>query len=231
MDSDQTHQEQSFPPAFAIKDCAVISIATGHQARTISELQDGILNIPPESLYYHFWSGLLQPRFEEREYNNDFAAWVAHHLHERRLAEQLAVLDPTAFPELEDLRAALLDTIQLGIDEEDRLPWLRAERPFDFIRSQIVIFDSGMRVETPKALACLLPTLPVQSVFYHFIDARRREPLTVDDFSYWLIDFGDAMTPLVEELAGIDYYFDGLLELRTSLSETFARYLSSGEGP
>lgn len=213
-------------PVFVVRDCAVIAIATARQANTISELLDGIAGSPPESLYYHFWTGLLQMRFEEREYNNDFAGWVAHQLHERRLAERLAVIDPTGFPDLESLRGTLMDTIQSELDVDARLMWLRATSPFDFIRSQIVTFDSGRRARTPEELAALLPELSVESVFYHFIDARRRDPVGVDDFSLWLNNFDDGVRPLVDTLAGIDYYFGNLVELRATLAEAFSHHLS-----
>lgn len=210
---------------FVVRDCAVIAIATARQANTVSELLDGIAASPPESLYYHFWTGLLQMRFGEREYNNDFAGWVAHQLHERRLAERLAVIDPTGFPDLEVLRGTLMDTIQSEIDVDARLLWLRATTPFDFIRSQIVTFDSGRRARTPEELAALLPELSVESLFYHFIDARRREPLGGDDFSLWLNNFDHAVRPLIDALAAIDYYFGSLEELRTTLARTFSRHL------
>lgn len=204
----------------------MIAIATARQASTVGELLNGIAVTPPESLYYHFWTGLLQMRFEEREYNNDFAGWVGHQLHERRLAERLAVIDPTAYADLEVLRGTLLDTIQSEIDADGRLLWLRAGTPFDFIRSQIVTFDSGRRAHTPEELAALLPELSVDSVFYHFIDARRRDPVGVDDFSFWLAPLGEVVTPLIEELAGIDYYFGSLVELRDQLAETVSRHLA-----
>lgn len=202
----------------------MIAIASARQANTLHELLDAIRVSPAESLYYHFWADLLQARFEEREYNNDFASWVAHQLHEHRLAEQLAVIDPTAFPGLEGLREVLLETIEGALDESERLAWLRSERPFDFVRSQIVIFDTGWRVGDPAELAALLPSLPVESIFYHFIDARRREPRGIDDFSHWLTGFGPVLTPLVEDLAGIDYYFGSLIELRRRLVEAFAHH-------
>ena len=67
---------------FAIKDCALIAIATGERALTLKELHDTLLEIDHGSIYYHMWGGLLEPRFEEREFNNDFAAWARHGLHD-----------------------------------------------------------------------------------------------------------------------------------------------------
>ncbi len=210
---------------FAIKDCAVIAIATGRQAWTAEELREGIAESPAESLYHHFWTGLLQPRFEEREYNNDFAGWAAHYLHEHRLGEQLAVIDPTAYPDLEALRTLLLELLDHTMEKDEILASKRADRPFDFIRSQIVIFDSRWRIAQPHELLRVVGELPLESIFYHFIDARRRDPPGQDDFSAWLKGFGEPMTELVSALQRLDYYFDGLSRLRDDLQALLEHYL------
>ncbi len=60
---------------FVLKDCALIAIGTGRKAHTLTELRDQIRDVTIESIYHHFWGGLLGARFEEREFNNDFAVW------------------------------------------------------------------------------------------------------------------------------------------------------------
>lgn len=209
---------------FSIKDCALIAIATGHRAVTLQEFRDCLAHIEESSIYYHFWGGLLQPRFEEREYNNDFSAWVRHGLHDAVLAERLAVVDPMAFPDLETLRRELLELIETRADEAEHLAWVRATRQFEFIRSQIVVFDTDHRLEQPDQLSQLVTALSTGSVFYHFIDARRRTPDAADDFSLWLAGLGSAYDPLRERLASVDPYFGNLTELRRQLTEVFAAY-------
>ncbi len=211
---------------FAIRDCALIAIATGSKALTLKELRNELAIIHPGSIYYHFWGWLLQPRFEEHEYNNDFAAWVRHNLHDAGLAERLAVIDPTEFEELEDLRREIIEIIEQHLDDNERLQWLPANQPFEFIQSQIVVFDTHTRVAEPEALADLLPRFSIGSVFYHFIDARRRSPSSLDDFSAWLADFGNDYAGLLSDLAGIDPYFSSLIELRQTLATTFARHFT-----
>lgn len=207
---------------FEVRDCALIAIATGTTAQTLKELRDRLATITLDSLYYHFWGGLLEPRFEEREYNNDFAAWARHGLHDGKLAEQLAMIDPVRSPELEDLRQQLLEIIEVRLDESDFLPWARATHSFEFICSQIVVFDTRARIEAPEHLAEIIPHLTASSVFYHFIDARRRPPYARDDFSVWLDGFGDGYGPLRNRLAAIDPYFGSLVDLRHELTEACA---------
>ena len=209
---------------FGIRDCVLIAIATGVKALTLKELCDGLAQIHPGSIYYHFWGGLLQPRFEQQEYNNDFAAWCQHALHDAELAERLAVIDPTEYGDLEDLRRELIEIVEQRVDENERLQWLPVDRPFEFIQSKIVVFDTRTRVAEPEALAALMPRFSTGTVFYHFIDARRRSPARLDDFSAWLSAFGDRYTGLIHDLAEIDPYFGTLVELRQQLAETFARH-------
>jgi hypothetical protein len=222
------------PPAtqpFRVKDCALLTIAPGRRAENLKELRDNLLTISPDSVYNHFWGGLLQPRFEEREFNNDFAAWVCRSLHDPKLAERLAVIDPTEFSDLELLRQELVEVIEERLDESELLRLKRADERFEFLCSQIVVFDTHRRIERPEELADLLPQISVSSVFYHFIDARRRSVDRVDDFRAWFTGFGDAYADLALKLAAVDPYFRTLTELRQEVSELFRDHFGgAGDG-
>lgn len=207
---------------FILKDCALIALASGRHAINLGELKSILGSIPADSIYHHFWGGLLHPRFDDPEYRNDFAVWVHRELHDHVLAERLAIIDPAEFDDLEMLRTALIDLIEERIDEKELLNWLPAGAPFHFLRSRIVVFDSGMRAETPEDLYRLLPRLSSGCIFYHCIDARRRNSDHVDDFSVWLRDFGEPCAALCDRLAEIDPYFGGLTELRSQIEEVFA---------
>jgi len=213
------------PAPFAVKDCALIALATGRQAHNLKEFRDQLLRIHPGSIFYHFWGGLLNPRFEEREYNNDFASWCRHALRDAVLGERLAVIDPVDFADLEQLRQELVEVIEERLDEREMLIWVQPDQPFEFIRSQIVVFDTHVVFHSPEALASHIPALSIGSVFYHFIDARRRVEGRVDDFSVWLGAFGGVYQPLSQALAAIDPYFMTLTELRAELAAAFERCL------
>jgi len=209
---------------FEVKDCAFISIATGIRAQTLRELRDKLSNVHPGSIYYHFWGRLLLPRFEEAEYNNDFAAWIYYQLRDPILAERLAVIDPSDFSDIEDLRQELIDLIEERLDELEYIPWAKSDRQFHFIRTQIVVFDTHHRIEDPKELASVVPNMTLGSIFYHFIDARRRTQGGMDDFSSWLMGFGDRYKDLCSQLAEIDPYFTTLSVLRDRLTKVFQSY-------
>ena len=224
MPKADAHDKEEFTGSFAIKDCALVALATGRKAMLLQEFRRELQDIDVASIYHHFWGGLLQPRFEEREYNNDFAAWAQHGIHDAVLAERLAVLDPTRAADLELLRHEVLEQIDIRLDEVEYLSWSRASRPFAFICSQIVVFDTGQRLGQPQELAEAVARLSTSSIFYHFIDARRRTEDGHDDFSDWLDQFGDRYSPLKQDLLGVDPYFGSLSELRQQLTSLLPRH-------
>jgi hypothetical protein len=218
-------------PEFLVKDCALIAMATGIKAYLLQEFREKLRSVDAASIYHHFWGGLLQARFEEREYNNDFASWIRHGIHDAVLAERLAALDPTQYPDLEGLRQQILELIDARMDEVEYLAWTRASVQFEFICSQIVVFDTDVRLAQPEQLADSLPGLSTSSIFYHFIDARRRNREHRDDFTVWLSAFGDQYSTLRKHITGIDPYFNSLSELRQQLADVFCTQLPAGTGP
>lgn len=212
---------------FVVKDCALTAISTGRRAQNLRELRDGLQTVHPGSIYYHFWGGLLRPRFDDPEYNNDFAAWARHGLHDATLAERLGIIDP-AYNDIEELRRELIETIEERLDETESPAWSPRDRQFNFIRGQTVVFDTHRRIADPRELARALPEMSVGSVYYHVIDARRREPIGSDDFRAWLLQFGDRHGELSARLAQVDPYFVSLPELRRDLAGIFADYFAGG---
>lgn len=208
---------------FAVKDCALIAIATGRKAFSLRELRDVVESIPSDSLYHHMWGGLLEPRFEEREYHNDFASWARHGLHDGVLAERLAMVSPIEFRDLESLRLELIDLIEQRLDESERLHWVQATYALESLRSQIVVFDTGVRVHGIEQLATTLPHLSTSSIFYHFIDARRRHADARDDFTVWIASLPDAPEGLCWDLSQIDPYFSSLGQVREALCQAVSR--------
>jgi hypothetical protein len=216
------------PEPFAVKDCALIAIGTGEKVQNLRELRDRLLTIDAASIYHHFWGCLLNPSFDEPEYQNDFAAWAWYGLRDRRLAEKLAVIDPSQFPDIENLRRELIEMIEERLEETELVPWAKANQQFAFIRSQIVVFDTSLRIENPRMLQENLPRMSIGSIFYHFIDARRRPPYGQDDFSAWLAGFGDGYPRLAESMSSVDPYFVTLTELRRELEIRFNALCDKG---
>lgn len=207
---------------FAVKDCALISIATGKEAQNLRELSDRLETIHSGCIYYHFWGGMLRPSFDEPEYQNDFAAWAWRSLHDSRLAERLAIIDPTYYKDIEELRRELMDVIEERLAESEFVPWARSGQRFKFIRSQIVVFDTGIRIEHPSELRDRIPKMSLGSIFYHFIDARRRTKDGKNDFVQWFLSFNrEIYDDLIKRINSIDPYFTTLSALKNELHAVF----------
>lgn len=215
-------------PVFAVKDCALITIATGRKAVNLAELRDNLQSVSIDSIYHHFWGGLLSPRFEEREFHNDFAGWVRHSLREPELAEQLAAIDPAEAENVEAIRQELLEIIEERLEQSENAHWMPAARQFEFLRGQLVVFDTHRRLEKPADLAEQIPKMSTSSIFYHFIDARSRMPESNDDFRFWLTGHGEEYLDLCAQLAAIDPFFSSLSQVRQELSELFSAYFAGG---
>ena len=207
---------------FLVKECTLISIATGEEAQNLRELSDRLQIIHPGCVYYHFWGGMLRSSFDEQEYSNDFAAWAWRSLHDPRLAERLAIVDPTQFKDIEDLRRELVEVIEERLSESEFIPWARPGQRFKFIRSQIVVIDTGVSISNPQAMGGCIARMSRGSIFYHFIDARRRTEDGRSDFVAWLRCFDEEQChQLARRIDAIDPYFTTLTALRRELCEAF----------
>lgn len=219
---ESTGTETARSSAFVIKDCALAHIATGRRAQTLRELRDIVRDIHPGCIYHHFWGSLLQPNFTSREYNNDFATWCHNSLHDEPTAEVLSAIDPAQHADLETLRQELLDAIESRLDATEVILFTRSDQQFQFVRSVIVVFDTYRRLDDPVQLVAALPQMAASSVFYHFIDSRRRNPGGIDDFRHWFMGLGPKYDAVSQALAEVDPYFESLHVLRDHLAKVFA---------
>jgi hypothetical protein len=214
---------------FAVKDCALITIATGIKVQKLKEFAVALKEVPLGSIYHHFWGRLLRALFDEPEYNNDFASWASHGLHDKPLAEQLSMVIPTDYKDLEGLRQEMVDVIEQRLDESEYVPWSQADQQFHFLKSQIVVFDTGIRYDHPAELVPQINNLSTGSIYYHFIDARNRTDERFDDFSSWLSGLGNEFDELVKNLCSVDPYFSSLKEIRLIVSNIFQKFFERGE--
>lgn len=216
--------EQTLKP-FELMDCAIITLATGKRAINLRELRENIASIEESSMNYHFFDNLLRPSFDDPEFRNDFALWAKHSLHDGKLAEKLGMINPIMFENMGEVRTNLLDVIDDHLSERAHIPFARQDQEFHFLKSKMVIFDAGRRFGSAEELGAFVPNMGTGSIFYHFIEARRRTEGKLDDFSAWLKLNGDNTLELREKLSQVDYYFSTLVEIRDRLSKLFAGFI------
>ena len=207
--------------SFRVFDCAPVFIATGINAFTLRELIESLRVVHPESIQHHFWGRLLRPVIDEPEYSNDFAAWTARELRDKVLAERLSVIYPTDYTDVEEFRHGIIDIIENRLDEDLISHTATARQPFHFIRSQLVVFDTGTRIGDRSELADAVKEMSEGSVFYHFVEARRRTGKRCDDFSAWLESSAGDYHQLCVDLTAIDPYFSSLSQIRDRLENLF----------
>jgi Family of unknown function (DUF5752) len=206
---------------FEVKDCALLARMSGlPPAYNLRELRERVAACSENVLFHHYCETTLRSTFDNPDYRNDFAVWSKLYLGDRVLAERLGILDPYSFPSLGELRAATLEVIDERLGELTMIPWARPGDEFFFMEATTVIFSAGMRIAHPSELADAIRKMTNGSVYFHFLEARRRPPIGKDDFTSWLLENvdGGRNRLYIEALASIDIYFHSLADLRKELA-------------
>ena len=210
---------------FEVKDCALVSRMAGlNTAINLRELRDRLERCPIESIFHHLCETVVRPTFDDPEFRNDFAVWAAHQLGDRVLAERFGIINPYTFESFEAIREHMIEIIEDRLAELDYTPTAPRGADFRFMRAVTVIFDTRVKLETPHDLIENLPNFSLSSIYYHYVEARRRTPMRTDDFTAWLSDFGNGTEELRQALGDIDFYFLSLAQLRDQLIEAAAPY-------
>ncbi len=210
---------------FEVKDCTLITRMGGvDSAVNFRELRKRIAVCPTECLFHHFCETQIRPSFDDPEFRNDFAVWSARVMRDRVLAERLGILNPYTFDTLELLRETVLDILDERMSELPYIPSAPKDDDFRFMQAATVVFDCGITLETPKDLLDAVPNMSFGSIYYHFIEARRRTENRTDDFTAWLEDCGAACEELSSAFAAVDFYYLTLPRLKTTLVKVIEQF-------
>jgi hypothetical protein len=205
---------------FIVRECTLLTRMSGiKEAVNLRELRDRVAACGENVLYHHFCETLLRPTFDYPDYHNDFAVWTKLYLGDRVLEERLGILDPYTIGSLEDLRGTMLDIIDGRLSELPVNPVVSKGNEFYFLEATTLVFETGVVIEEPSQLPAKIASMTNGSIFYHFIEARRRTPGCSDDFSEWLVQFGDAGDRYAKTLCSVDFSFLTLAEMRKLLVE------------
>lgn len=208
---------------FEVKDCGLLVRMSGlPPAINLRELRERVAACSENVLFHHFCETLLRPSFDNPDYRNDFAVWVKLYLGDRVLAERLGILDPYAMKSLEELRGVVVELLDDRLSEVPVIPSAALGDEFYFLEATMVTFDTGDRIAHPRDLAAAVERMTNGSVYYHFLEARRRPVLGRDDFSSWLREEQAENASYIAALEGIDFYFYSLAELRRRIVQALA---------
>jgi len=214
---------------FRFVDYEGLVMPTGLRASNLREMIDQVRRVPVDVIHHHLHRTPLIHRFGVWDYPNDFAQWAAHSLEDRALAEKLAALDPYAHANLEETRETIVEILEEHLDGLPMVPWARPGFEFHFASGHFVALPAEREVLTLGELQSALGEVPLSSLYYHFHEARLREPQDdSDDFSRWIEgQFGPQ--PLAESLRRIDFFFYSLEDLRERILALFEEHRRQGE--
>lgn len=203
---------------FIVRDCALLTRMSGiPEAANLRELRERVAVCSENVLYHHFCETLLRPSFDYPDYHNDFAVWSKLYLDDRVLAERLGILDPFTLTSMEALRSKMLDIIDERLSEVPVIRSVSKGSEFFFLEATTVIFETGDIIEDPSQLLPVVENMTSGSIFYHFVEARRRTPDGKDDFSEWAAAFEESGAAYEEILSSIDFSFLTLAEIKRVL--------------
>lgn len=196
----------------------VLQEATGLRAATLPQLAALLRTVPDGCIYHHTHYFLLAHHYLTPEPTNDFAYWVAEVLREQRLGELLASIDTMEYTSLEQLRGALVSTVQtyLGNHPASRLRFVSEGEEFFFVKSVHVILPTRYTALTLAEFAQALERVSLHSLYFHTFDARLRVGRRTNDFAIWVSE-QLGLGELAEQVSRLDPYAHTLETLRSNL--------------
>jgi hypothetical protein len=194
----------------------------GRRARSVSELFDGVREIPPASIYYHTHRYLQQHHYLSPEPPNDFAYWVTNILNLDHLGEALASVDIMSHTHIEDLRQAFLAMLSTYVTEGRHLTTAPPGEEFHFMACKTFVLPTQYEAHNLAEFAEYLGKVTLDTLYFHVFEAPLRLKREENDFSAWFVSLGK--TDLAKKVAGFDPYTVTLERLRQRLIAAVNKY-------
>lgn len=210
---------------FWFHECFLMSMPLGKKVVNLRELLEALREVDESVLFYHLIQSRLALGLPAVEYPNDFAWWAASALQDNKLAEKLSSFDPFEYRHLGLVRQAVVDLLEEYLWDLPFVPWARPGLEFHFCQASAVVMHSLIAAQTLQEFCGALNQVGLDSIYYHFFEARwRLGELKTDDFSFWIeTNFG--LPELVKAIRDIDVYFYTLKEVRENLAGLIRRQL------
>jgi hypothetical protein len=186
------------------------------QARSLGELLEGLHTCPDDSIFQHTFRTLQEHHFIMEGFSNDFAHWAFESCNEVGLAERLASLDIREFTSISKLREHIIAIVEAYLKTNSRARERAAMEPFYFCASDTIVIPTTIVARNLQEFSDGLEKVSLNSIHYHFIDARLRLKLNSNDFSVWLDQEMD-MGPLADRLNRVDIYTATLQDVRRQI--------------
>ncbi|MBU0895357.1 MAG: hypothetical protein KJ584_02040 [Candidatus Omnitrophica bacterium] len=188
---------------------------TGLFASNLRQIVRHIKKVPVSSIYHHTHRFLQQRQYHSPEPPNDFAYWISNVLGEKELSEQLASIDMARFSDINSLRNAIVEIIDLYLKKNflSGFRHLEKNEAFCFMKSVSFILPTSYVVTDLKEFMEALKNITTDSIYFHTFEARLRIGRETNDFSDW-IKYSIGNKKLADEISRLDPYTHTLEELR-----------------
>jgi hypothetical protein len=209
---------------FWFRECFLMPMPIGSKVVNLRELLHALREVSDAVLYYHLLQSRMAVSPPAVEYPNDFALWAAVALQDSALAEKLSSFDPMDYDNLSQVRQAMVDILEEYLWDLPFVPWARSGFEFHFCQASTVVIRSEIAAHNLREFCQAINKVGLDSIYYHFFEARWRLERPIDDFSYWIeANFG--LPKLVAAIRAIDIYFYNLRELRNTVLGLIHQYL------
>lgn len=171
---------------FEFVSCMELREMLGRRARDEQELVEALEDVPQESIYYHTHSFFLRHKYMAGVFPNDFATWVAIQVRDKALGEQLSIIDPFDYKDMEVLREELITIIDRHLSRIPITPKVVYGEAFYFARSTIIEVLTGIISRNLTEFYNALSNVDASAIYFHFFEARRRNKERKNDFTLWM---------------------------------------------
>ena len=162
--------------------------STGLRAATLVELLNHLRDVPGSSIYHHTHRMLQQHERLSPEPPNDFAYWIIDALGEHELSEMVASIDIIQFETIRQLRERMIIVIEKYIAENPsaKVKCANPNKQFCFLKSISFVIPLPHVANDLKQFIEVLSNITIDSLYYHFFEARLRLENKNNDFSSWI---------------------------------------------
>jgi hypothetical protein len=209
---------------FWFRECFLMPMPIGVKVANLRELLHALREVSDAVIYYHLLQSRLAVAPPTVEFPNDFALWAALALQDSALAEKLSSFDPLDYDNLGQVRQAMVDILEEYLWDLPFLPWARPGFELHFCEASTVVIRSEIAANNLPEFCQALTKVGLDSMYYHFFEARWRLKKPIDDFSYW-IETNFDLPELVADIRDIDIYFYNLREIRDILLGLIRQHL------
>jgi hypothetical protein len=220
----KTQMNKPAKDPFWFRECFLMPMPIGTKVVNLRELLQALQEVSDSVLYYHLVQSRLTVSQPAVEFPNDFALWAAMALQDMALAEKLSSFDPLGYENLGHVRQAMVDIIEEYLWDLPFVPWARSGFEFHFCEASTVVIRSVISANTLQEFCHGLHKVGLDSLYYHFFEARWRLETPIDDFSFW-IETNFDLPELVAAIRDIDIYFFNLGEIRATLLSLIHQHL------